>query len=130
MRSPTCSTTRNPCLMCYPSAHPRPLRKELMRLVVDANVLVAETLRERGRALLLNPELNLSITVETLSEAEHEIQRRVERMRARGFITAAVAARSLDRAPEIVSTAVTPVASVGYSPYLGEARRRIPRDPD
>jgi predicted nucleic acid-binding protein len=100
-----------------------------MRLAIDANVLVSEALRERGRELLQNPELNLVIAAEALGEAEYEIQRRVDVMTMRGVITPEQAPRSLDLALGAVSGAVTTVSSGGYVSFLNEARKRIPRDP-
>jgi predicted nucleic acid-binding protein len=101
-----------------------------MRLAIDANVLVSEALRERGRALLLNPQLDLVIAVEARSEAEHEIERRVELMRARAILTPDAADRSLASALRVLAMALSSVAPGGYSRYLNEARKRIPRDPN
>jgi predicted nucleic acid-binding protein len=100
-----------------------------MRLAIDANVLVSEALRERGRQLLQNPELDLFIATETRNEAEYEIRRRIDIMTTRGFTTAEQAPQSLDFALGVISTALTTVASARYAPYLEEARKRIPRDP-
>ncbi len=48
-----------------------------MRLVVDANIVVAQALNERGQSLLLHPALELLMTERALSEAKHELEKRL-----------------------------------------------------
>jgi len=100
-----------------------------MRLVIDANVLVSEVLRERGVALLQSPEIDLLIAPEILGEARYEIQRRVGILRTRGVLTPDRASEWLDHALTVVETEVIPVDSNRYAGFLTEARKRIPRDP-
>ena len=55
-----------------------------MLLVVDANVLVSELLRMRGRALIGDRSLRLRISEEALNEALHEMRRRAAKIVAQG----------------------------------------------
>jgi hypothetical protein len=48
--------------------------------VVDANVLVSELLRVRGRGLIGDSALDLRVSEETLDEAFHEMTRRATRI--------------------------------------------------
>jgi hypothetical protein len=62
-----------------------------MRLVVDANILVAELIRERGRKLIARPELELYMAEQAWSEATYELNKRIEKMIDRGVFSASVA---------------------------------------
>ena len=53
-----------------------------MNVVVDANVLIAEMLRERGRRMLQHPALSLFQAAETAAETAYEVQRRLDRLAA------------------------------------------------
>lgn len=55
-----------------------------MVVVADTSVLVAELLRERGRALLAHPGLRVVVAEEQWAETEHELQRRLLRSPGRG----------------------------------------------
>jgi hypothetical protein len=46
-------------------------------LIVDANILLGELLRQRGIDLLTDPRLNLSITTRAWNEMEYELPRRI-----------------------------------------------------
>jgi predicted nucleic acid-binding protein len=100
-----------------------------MQLIVDANVLVAEALRERGRALIAHPALELFITDAAASETAHELRRRVSLLATRGVISEWLA----DKAPESIVAAIashlTVVEPESYSDRLAETTWRIPRDP-
>jgi len=48
-----------------------------MILAIDANVLVGELLRQRGRDLIANPRFTLYVTEQVLSETEYELRRRI-----------------------------------------------------
>ena len=48
-----------------------------MLVVADASVLVAELLRERGRALLTTPNLRVVVAEEQWDETLHELDRRI-----------------------------------------------------
>ncbi len=44
-----------------------------MKLVLDANILIAELLRKRGRELLKKPQLELYLAEKTREESEYEL---------------------------------------------------------
>lgn len=101
-----------------------------MRLVVDANILVAELMRKRGRDLLSHPQLELAITERAWDEAQHEARKRLTAMVALGRVPS-------ERAEEVLAlleatlTATTAVVPQAIFAHLeSRARRRIPRDPD
>ncbi len=48
-----------------------------MRLVVDANILVGEIVRPRGRRLLNDHRIELFLAERALHEAEHELRKRL-----------------------------------------------------
>ncbi len=52
-----------------------------MIVVADASVLVAELLRQRGRALFARPDLRVVVAEEQWNETEHEHQEAVARRR-------------------------------------------------
>lgn len=58
-----------------------------MRLVVDANILVAELIRKRGRELIVRPELELYIAEKAWSEACHELNKRIAKMVQKNVFT-------------------------------------------
>jgi predicted nucleic acid-binding protein len=45
-----------------------------MRLVVDANIFVAELIRQRGRALISHNDLELFVAEAAWDEAQHELR--------------------------------------------------------
>ena len=100
-----------------------------MQLVVDASTLVAEGLRGRGRDLLAHPDLELFITVEVWSEAQHELGRRISLMVQQARLTEDAADYLLRTALTAVETGVAVVPAALYADALPEAYRRVPRDP-
>ncbi|MBW4621630.1 MAG: hypothetical protein KME17_19990 [Cyanosarcina radialis HA8281-LM2] len=54
-----------------------------MHLVIDANVLIAELLRQRGRELISSPSLSLHASDKILNEASYELKQRLERLVAK-----------------------------------------------
>lgn len=58
-----------------------------MRLVVDANILVAELMRQRGRELIVHPELKLYMAEKAWDEACHELSKRVAAMVQKGIFS-------------------------------------------
>jgi predicted nucleic acid-binding protein len=101
-----------------------------MRLIMDANVLVAELLRPRGQALIARASLQLSIAERVWDESEYELHKRLMRRFAQddteidkieGFLTGA-----LTLANERIAPVPTPI----YGMHETVARSRIPRDPD
>ena len=101
-----------------------------MRLVVDANVLIAELLRVRGRALVARPDLELFQAARAFDETEHEMRRRVAIIARQGSLLPDEAAQLLTDALTVRDRAVRLVPLDIYADSMPEARRRIPRDPD
>jgi predicted nucleic acid-binding protein len=69
-----------------------------MRLVVDANILVAELIRKRGRDLIVHPELELYMAQMAWEETCHELGKRVERMVQKGVFSQEVGQNLLTEA--------------------------------
>ena len=101
-----------------------------MLLVVDANVLVGELLRVRGRELFERGVLQLHISEEALNEALHEMSRRTKRIVEQGRVSRQAADTMLDEAGGIVERRISPVPSEVYADFEERAAYRIPRDPD
>ena len=58
-----------------------------MRLVVDANILVAEFIRKRGRELIVHPHLELYMAEKAWDEACHELSKRVATLVLKGIFS-------------------------------------------
>jgi predicted nucleic acid-binding protein len=99
-------------------------------LVVDANPLVSELLRRRGREFLLHPELKLSVSARAWNEAQHELRRRAMAMVRHGHLTDETAVDTVRRAEALVSGRILLVPEAVYGPFESRARLRIRRDPD
>ncbi len=100
-----------------------------MILIVDANILVGELLRQRGRELLRHPSLMLYISEKVLDEAQYELRRRMTERINRG-LSEAIGQGILDEAMSIIEADIRLVAQSNYIHLETEARNRIPRDPD
>ncbi|MCL1464232.1 PIN domain-containing protein [Argonema galeatum] len=101
-----------------------------MILIVDANILIGELLRQRGQELIQNPALMLHVTERVLDETQYEIERRIPLMVSRGRLTEAEARLLLAQAKHPVETKIEVVSESNYINLETEARNRIPRDPD
>lgn len=101
-----------------------------MRLITDANVLVAELLRSRGRALIAHPTLELTIAETVWDEAEYELRKRIARMTTRETLTAETGERLLEGALVTANDRIGQIPQAVYGAYEDVARSRIPRDPD
>ena len=101
-----------------------------MKLAIDANVLVEELLRKRGRDLIANPVLTLYVTERVLDEAQYELRRRLTAMVGQGRASDVDRENLLELARHIVENNITLVAESNYTHLETEARNRIPRDPD
>ncbi len=101
-----------------------------MRLVVDANILVAELIRVRGRKLIVRPELELYIAEQAWSETTYELNKRIEKMVDRGVFSQAVGENLLTDGIALAEAKVAIVPHEIYSSYETIARNRIPRDPN
>ncbi|MFN8634549.1 MAG: PIN domain-containing protein [Chloroflexota bacterium] len=99
-----------------------------MRLAADASALVAEALRERGRALITEDDLDLYMTPPTWSEVVYEIGRRCDEMVQRGHAAPERRQCIFDEAMTVLTNSLTIVPDGEYAEYEAEARDRIPRD--
>ncbi len=101
-----------------------------MRLVVDANILVAELIRVRGRKLIARSELELYMAEKAWSETTYELNKRIEKIIDRGVLLPSVGQSLLTDGIALAEAKVTIVPHEIYSPYETVARNRIPRDPN
>ncbi len=101
-----------------------------MRLVVDANILVAEAMRLRGQALLSHPRVALAMTERAWAEALYEARQRLRGLVALGRIPDVRAEEVLTLLESTLATTITVVPEAAYADREPSARRRIPRDPD
>lgn len=101
-----------------------------MRLVIDANVLVAETVRHRGRDALQHPLLDLFVAEPIWNEAQHEVRKRLDAMERHARISADVRREIEAAAQAVIAARVRRVPLGTYAPLEPVARERIPRDPD
>lgn len=97
---------------------------------MDANILVAELVRERGRVLLSDPTLRLYVAGRAWEEAEHELHKRVSAMIGQGRMPPDTGEELLKAAFAAVEARVLIVPEEVYVHLEEEARARIPRDPD
>jgi len=102
----------------------------VIRLVIDANVLVGELLRDRGRALLRDLRLDLLLTDSAKREAEHELNRRIVVMMRRGAASPETARTLAELASQTLDTGFRVVSASDYLLHETVARRRVPRDAD
>lgn len=101
-----------------------------MRLVVDANILVAELLRVRGKALIAHPALQLVIAEYVWDEVRHELRKRLIAMARDHGAPDDTADTLLDSTMHLAETHIAPVPRMAYDLHETVARGRIPRDPD
>jgi len=101
-----------------------------MRLVVDANILVGELIRGRGRKLIARSELELYMAEQAWSETTYELNKRIEKMIGKGVFSPSVGKNLLTDAIALAEVKVAIVPHEIYAPYETVARNRIPRDPN
>lgn len=101
-----------------------------MRLVVDANILVAELIRVRGRKLIVRPELELYMAEKAWDETIYELNKRIKIMIQKAVFTQSVGQNLLDDAVALAEAKVSIVPHEIYAQYETVARNRIPRDPN
>ena len=99
-----------------------------MKLVVDANILIAELLRRRGRELLRNPRLELYLAEKTREETEYELRKRVGIIVSQGRLNESVGRAQIETAIAIINTQIMLMPMSFYAPLEAEARKRIPRE--
>lgn len=101
-----------------------------MKLVIDANILVGELLRERGKAMMQSSQYTLYAAENVLSETLHELRKRVEIIVNQRQMPEAVGQTLLIAAEAVIAEYIQLVAESEYSYLELESRNRIPRDPD
>ena len=101
-----------------------------MRLVVDANILVSELIRERGRKLIARSELELYMAEKAWDETTYELNKRIDKIVNRGVFSLSVGQSLLSDGIALAEARVAIVPHEIYAPYETIARKRIPRDPN
>lgn len=101
-----------------------------MRLVVDANVLVGELLRARGRRLLSDSRLELSVSAATWEEAEHEFSKRLKAFAERRELPDELAKALFAESLLLARRNVDIVPPSLYAGLQEDAIWRVPQDPD
>lgn len=100
-----------------------------MRLVVDASILVAELVRQRGQEVIMHPLLDLFVAEHAWGETQHEVARRLQAMERHGHITTEERQEILAATQSLVALRLRFLPSYVYDSWEDEARERIPRDP-
>lgn len=101
-----------------------------MRLVVDANILVGELIRERGRFLIARQELELYMAEKAWEEETYELNKRIEKMIEKKVFSESIGRDLLRDAITLAELKVAIIPHEIYSSYETVARNRIPRDPN
>ena len=102
----------------------------MMILIIDANILIAELLRQRGRELLRNPQLSIYASERVIDETNYEIQKRISRMITTGKLSQEAGSDLTQSASQPLGTCIINVPQIEYGYLEIEAKERIPRDPD
>jgi predicted nucleic acid-binding protein len=101
-----------------------------MRLVVDANIVLGELLRERGRRLIAQPTLQFFMSEDAWEETNHELPRRLGRRQRRRDLSDGEVQRWLRIIADMIDARIQPIPQAVYLDWEAEARERIPRDPN
>ena len=101
-----------------------------MRLIVDANILVAELIRVRGRKLIANPKLELYVAEKAWEEATYELDKRLGILVQKSIFSQTAGQNLLRDARKLAELKVSVIPHEIYVSYETEAKRRIPRDPN
>jgi predicted nucleic acid-binding protein len=102
----------------------------MMTLIIDANILIAELLRQRGRELLRNPQLIVYASERVVDETNYEIQKRISRMITTGKLSQEAGSDLTQATSQPLGTCIINVPQIEYGYLEIEAKERIPRDPD
>jgi predicted nucleic acid-binding protein len=100
-----------------------------MNLVVDANVLIAEIRRNRGRWILWHSAPRFLMAQPALEEARHEFGRRLITLAERGLLAPDQVSALIDILEQLVAGRFTIVLPERYERLEVVARARIPGDP-
>jgi len=101
-----------------------------MRLVVDANILVAELLRKRGRDLIISKNLELFLAEKMKDEVQYELQKRIAIIVSKTNLTQELGQLQLEAALRLIDSKIITFPLPFYQFFEAEARKRIPRDPN
>lgn len=101
-----------------------------MKLTVDANILVAELTRERGRALITGADLELFIAEQPWQESQHELAKRYRAIAERTGASFESADEQYTVSIRLAEANVQVMEESFYATFEKEAKQRIPRDPD
>ncbi len=99
-----------------------------MNVVADASVLVAQLLRDRGRAMFGHPDLNVLVAEEQWEEAEHELARRLDVLESKGLSQDRRRRLESDVQALLEDEAIVVVPRANYTALREKALRRVPRD--
>lgn len=102
----------------------------MMILIIDANILIAELLRQRGRELLRSPKLIIYASEKVVDETNYEIQKRIGYMITTGKLSQKEGANLTQLASQALRTCIINIPQIEYGYLEIEAKERIPRDPD
>ena len=101
-----------------------------MQIVVDANILIGEILRVRGRELIEHDSLQLFATERAWSETRHELEKRLRKIAIQSNQTPTRTQELLDSSLELILANVEIVPDAEHAHLQTIAERRIPRDLD
>jgi predicted nucleic acid-binding protein len=101
-----------------------------VRLVVDANIFVAELIRHRGRLLIAHEAFELFVAEAAWSEAQHELRKRIQAMIKQDKFSAETGEALLETAFELAQAKARLIPEEIYGTWKEQALLRIPRDPD
>jgi predicted nucleic acid-binding protein len=86
----------------------------MMILIIDANILIAELLRQRGRELLRNRQLLIYAADKVIEETNYEIQKRISHMITTGKLSKEAGADLMQVASESLKNRIITVPQIEY----------------
>ncbi|WMT57124.1 PIN domain-containing protein [Truepera radiovictrix] len=97
---------------------------------MDANILVAEVLRARGRRLLSDARVQLYIASAAWDEATYELPKRLRTIAERRGLPDAIAKELLTEALLLARRNLDVIVHTFYADLELAARARVPQDPN
>jgi predicted nucleic acid-binding protein len=101
-----------------------------MELVIDANILVAELIRQRGRELIIHPAWKLYIAEKAWEEMGYELNKRITIIIEKKVFSSEIGHKLLDDAFTLAEMNISLIPDEFYFPYKTIALARLPRDPN
>ena len=101
-----------------------------MRLVVDANILVAELLRVRGKELLAHDKIRLFMAQKAWEETQHELKKRIKIISKQAQLSDETASLLLIEATTLAEKQIYIIDQEYYISFAELAKSRIPNDPE